>query len=82
MELVNPYTILAAIIAALGFWLGHKSKKTPPPPSGGVAEAKEVLKDHVEEVAEAGNNFATSMGKPVADRVRDILRKYRERTGK
>ncbi len=83
MEGVGLYAIIAAIIAAFGFWIGHKSKDEKPAVDvTGAAESKEIMDDHAEEVAEAGADYSNSMARPVDERVRDILDRFRKRTSK
>jgi hypothetical protein len=83
LQTIGGMGAVAVIIALVGLFMGHRGKGSKPAADvEAVAEAKEIMDDHVEEVAKAGTDYTNSMVLPVDERVRDILSKFRKRTNK
>ena len=76
--------LIALVVGLFGLFIKGKNSEQPKPEPTveDIAEAKEIMDDHVEEVAKAGTDYTNSMAMPVDDRVRDILSKFRKRTNK
>jgi len=75
MDQLGLYGIIAVLVAALGFFLGHKTKSGGKPDEGGAVDR------YAKRTKKAGLDLADSLGASSDERVARVLGWLRKRSG-